>query len=292
MEAERSENRTTLSEVHGVLLEMLKTLAAFCEANGLRYYLYCGTLLGAVRHKGFIPWDDDVDIVMPLKDYRRFIRLARRGYPGGFEVETLANSVGSSVPWVKIYKPGTTMLVRSEAAYETNWGIHLDIYPMSGGPSSPRLASLQKKLIMAAKGLLRLELNAATGNWGREHIPLKKKMQKVPRLIRWAAARCFLRLALRPPEKSRRAGSVDAAEFCLKYDRTWWDRTAKAEFEDTSFVIPAEYDKILTVMYGDYMTPPPRDWQYGHGEAIGDVIYDVRRDYREYREELLGRRSQ
>ena len=78
MEADRNDNRTDLSAVHGVLLEMLKTLAAFCEANGVRYFLYCGTLLGAIRHKGFIPWDDDVDIVMPFKDYKRFLKPSRR----------------------------------------------------------------------------------------------------------------------------------------------------------------------------------------------------------------------
>ena len=70
--------RTDLSDIHAVQLEMMKTLAAVFEKNGLRYALYCGTLLGAIRHRGFIPWDDDVDLVMPLEDYRRFLRLAVR----------------------------------------------------------------------------------------------------------------------------------------------------------------------------------------------------------------------
>ena len=291
MEADRNDNRTDLSAVHGVLLEMLKTLAAFCEANGVRYFLYCGTLLGAIRHKGFIPWDDDVDIVMPFKDYKRFLKLASRDYPGGYEIETLQNNVNDSVPWIKIYKAGTTMLIRSQAAHEANWSISLDIYPMIGGPSSPRLSALQQKMIMAAKGLLWIDWHGATGNYGKRYVSLKKKILKIPRPVRWAAARFLLWLTMRPVEKSRRVGSIDAADFSLKYDKTWWDRAVKAEIEDTEFVISAEYDKVLTVMYGDYMTPPAEAKRYAHGEGAGDVIYDIHRDYREYRDELLKNKS-
>ena len=83
--------RTDLSDIHAVQLEMMKTLAAVFEKNGLRYALYCGTLLGAIRHRGFIPWDDDVDLVMPLEDYRRFLRLAAKELPRGYVVLTPEN---------------------------------------------------------------------------------------------------------------------------------------------------------------------------------------------------------
>ena len=62
----------------------------------------------------------------------------------------------------------------------------------------------------------------------------------------------------------------------------------KAPFEDAEFVVPAEYDRILTRMYGDYMTPPPKAWRYEHDYGAGDMIYDTHKDYREYRKELLG----
>ena len=157
--------------------------------------------------------------------------------------------------------------------------------------SQVQIKRLQQKMIMAAKGLLWINWNGATGNYGKRYVSLKKKVLKIPRPVRWAAARFLLWLTMRPVEKSRRVGSIDSADFSLKYDKTWWDRAVKAEFEDTEFVIPAEYDKVLTVMYGDYMTPPAEAKRYAHGEGAGDVIYDIHRDYREYRDELLKNKS-
>ena len=124
--------RTDLSDIHAVQLEMMKTLAAVFEKNGLRYALYCGTLLGAIRHRGFIPWDDDVDLVMPLEDYRRFLRLAAEELPRGYVVLTPENSDTHIIPWAKVFLDGTTMMSKSQVAYDTHWGVFIDIYPMIG----------------------------------------------------------------------------------------------------------------------------------------------------------------
>ena len=146
--------RTDLSDIHAVQLEMMKTLAAVFEKNGLRYALYCGTLLGAIRHRGFIPWDDDVDLVMPLEDYRRFLRLAAKELPRGYVVLTPENSDTHIIPWAKVFLDGTTMMSKSQAAYDTHWGVYIDIYPMIGECPVRVLRKMQTIAIRFVKLLL------------------------------------------------------------------------------------------------------------------------------------------
>ena len=291
---------TDLAGIQKVLLEMIKTLADVCEKNGLRYCLYCGTLLGAIRHRGFIPWDNDADIVMPLTDYRRLLRIAERELPEGYVLQYPGHGAGHINPWAKLYKTGTTMLLRSQAAFDKNWGIYIDIYPMIGGPSAPWLRKAQQFLLKAAKGLMAIDLFQKTGNYdlasewlqatgnSEKYLLAVRLLQVIPGPVRRAAARLLLRLTMLPTEKSSRIGSIDSADFCLKFERAWWKQTTTAVFEDGEFAVPAEYDRILTTIYGDYMTPPPKDQQVSHGSGKGDVIYDVHRDYSEYRKELLG----
>ena len=276
--------RTDLSDIHAVQLEMMKTLAAVFEKNGLRYALYCGTLLGAIRHRGFIPWDDDVDLVMPLEDYRRFLRLAAKELPRGYVVLTPENSDTHIIPWAKVFLDGTTMMSKSQAAYDTHWGVYIDIYPMIGECPVRVLRKMQTIAIRFVKLLLSLDYFLCLSR-----ISWKGRLFRVlPLSLRRRIANCLLHLCMRPMEKSRRIGSVDAALFCGKYDRSWWEHMIKVPFEDAEFVVPAEYDRILTRMYGDYMTPPPKAWRYGHDYGAGDMIYDTHKDYREYRKELLG----
>ena len=288
METNNDGKKTDLSAVHKAQLEMLKAVAAVLEEHKLRYCLYCGTLLGAIRHKGFIPWDDDIDLVMPLKDYRKFLRIASRVLPEGCRLQAPGKDAKHFCAWAKVYRDGTTMMKRSQAAYDANWSLYIDIYPMIGEYPLPRLRPLQGKLIQAAKSLLLMDFYRITGNYGTRHISAKKRLQAVPRPIRQAAARFLLSLAMWPTEKSERIGSIVAAPFCCKFERAWWSRMSRAAFEDAEFTVPAEYDKILTRIYGDYMTPPPEEKRYGHDSGTGDIIYDANRDYGAYREELLG----
>ena len=292
MERKTSYQSVDLSEIHAVLLEMLKALADFFEQNGLRYSLYCGTLLGAIRHKGFIPWDDDADLVMPLKDYRRFLRLAAKGLPEGLAIQAPQISPNAFHPWARIFKNGTTMLPRSWMAYDTHGGIFVDIYPMIGAFSPPLLRKLQAKSIQLAAGLLRVHLHRAAGDFGTDHVFLKKCLQFVPRFLLRSVSRFLLRLSMRPIEKSSHIGSIDGAPFSGKYDRSVWKQTIKVPFADAEFPAPAEYDRILKIIYGDYMTPVPEWMRVGHDHGTKGIIYDAHRDYREYRSEILQKKEE
>ncbi len=270
---------TDLKDVHAVELELLKAVAALCDRHGLRYYLYCGTLLGAVRHKGFIPWDDDVDLAMPLADYRKFQKVAGE-LPAPFVCTHYGNTREYYLPWTKVSAEGTTGLDRHRAVLDIPWGLSLDIYPMIGAAESETGLKIQRGLLRAARRLRAVPYYRACGDRGL----VKRILIHTPFPVLKAVSDLLLRLMMRDPDRSRRVGTIDAAPFEGKYDPADWKEVVRLPFEDSAFTAPAAYDRLLRRMYGDYMQLPPEDQRGAHESKL---ILDPHRDYREYRRELL-----
>ncbi len=124
------------------------------KKHGLRYYLSSGTLLGAVRHKGFIPWDNDIDIEMPIEDYRRFLKLAQKSFPSGLFVQTYNTDKEFNELWCQIRKNNTTSLPIKLMKWKLHWGMHIDIFPLFGEYRNSVLAKLQRKLFVVCRTLL------------------------------------------------------------------------------------------------------------------------------------------
>lgn len=118
-------------EIQRIEFSVLKKIAAFCERAGLRYSLCGGTLLGAVRHKGFIPWDDDVDIFMPRPDYERFCREFRAE---GVSLHTHENDAAYAYPFAKVYDDAT--LLRERCFPRIDAGVYVDVFPVDGFPDA------------------------------------------------------------------------------------------------------------------------------------------------------------
>lgn len=282
----------TIREVQRVELEMLKAVAALCDAHGIRYSLYCGTLLGAIRHGGFIPWDDDVDLMMPLPDYRRFLKVAKC-LPDKYELRSPENDMHAIVPWAKVYANGTTVLPVFAASIDTHWGAYLDIYPMIGAAKTDFGRKAQTKMIELARRLRAAEFyrcQNAVGHSGSGWKKLAKKIiVRLPfGLLAWLS-NLLIGISVRNPEHAERIGTIDAVEFAGKFDGRDWDELVHVPFEDCELAAPKNYDKLLSIMYGDYMTPPPELARTPHYEAEGPVIRDMQRDFREYRSEILRR---
>ncbi len=122
-----------IQQIQKALLEMLKDFDSFCGEHGLRYVLCGGTALGAVRHKGFIPWDEDVDLAMPREDYDRFEQLFCEKYGERYHVQSIYSSETYDLPFIKIRKKGTRFLELFEPEPE-HAGIFIDIYPLENVP--------------------------------------------------------------------------------------------------------------------------------------------------------------
>ncbi len=262
---------------------MLKAVAELCDKYGIHYTIYCGTLLGAVRHGGFIPWDDDVDIAMPLKDYRKFQMISKE-LPNRFKCCFYASEPDSFCLWTKIKANGTTSMQVEDAPLDIHWGLFVDIYPIIGAARTNLGVKIQNEMLLLARRLRTGSLYRAR----KDKNAIRRVVGLIPFPLRKAVSDLLLQIAMKDPEKCERIGTIDAAPFEGKYAREDWQEMTRLRFEDCEFSAPAKYDKILRRIYGDYMKLPPVEMRHGHIKEDRETIIDPYRDYRDYRLEIMG----
>lgn len=279
-----------MNEVQTHILGIYKVFAELCEKHGLRYHAIGGTAIGAARHKGFIPWDDDLDVSMPDVDYLRFLDIARVELPDGFEVRAYQISEFFPYVYARVIDSNTTFvssrIINLPQAYH---GVWMDVMPMSGFPSD---------LGERKKHMRRLWLNVRLGQ------KMFFRMKDNPTLkgkLFWLMS-SPLQLAFPRNHfydeyyKAIKDYPFDECDFTgytwsqlwrglkLLFPREWFDGYVELPFEDTVIRCPKAYDDYLSTQFGDYMTPPPVDKQIpSHG-----LFVDLEHSYKDY---LCGKRT-
>ncbi len=256
---------SNLEHVHAVLFDILKAIDALCEKHGITYFLDSGTLLGAVREKDFIPWDDDADITMRRDDYEKFRAVANE-LPAPLKL-VLPNEYGGYffdfVPRVlNMEEP-----LREETPEDTAQNNHqnrmaVDIFILDEVPDDERAF---KRMIFKQK----VNYGKAMAYRYDKHKHEHSFGERVKIALLGFLGRCStLDRIMRQQEKNslRYHGQIGKyceksntipTEFGLRDLRGSYDRVIKLPLRGTCFNCPAGYDQILTTMYGDYMTPPP-----------------------------------
>lgn len=268
-----------LEESKQLQLGILDAFDEFCREHSLRYMLAYGTLLGAVRHSGFIPWDDDIDLTMPIEDYRKMAAILNGEGNGGViagRFRVAGMGVESPVPYhqtfAKIYDLKTTAEVsslRSDLGFEE--GIFIDIFPVAGLPEGrEQQDEVIRKLRYANSMLYWATRNVTAGDFTPKH-----PRTSLYNFIDWVASH-------RKPFQEwmdeyygifRQLPDVEGADvavelkICLctgldKYRDNPWLPVAMMDFEGCKRPVPAGYDAILTRDYGDYMQLPPEDMRH------------------------------
>ena len=254
----------TFEEQKQVQFEILKFVANFCERNNLRYFLAYGTLIGAVRHKGYIPWDDDIDVVMPRKDYNKLIEIFnQQNDEAPYELISPYDD-RSRYAFIRITDNRTIKVGRFLDYTKGALGVDIDIFPLDGQPDClKKHLSRHKKL----KFLERLMLYTVED---------RKQRKGYKKLVLFLVQAFFSKIALQKKidkilskidfETSQYIGE-DADLYTSaknRYPRKYVDESVQVEFEGVQFRAPKYYHEVLTTLYGDYMKLPPEEQRIGH----------------------------
>lgn len=258
----------SLKDIQRTELDLLLAFDGVCAEQGLRYSLGGGTLLGAVRHKGFIPWDDDIDVMMPRPDYEEFLRFCKIN-PVGFDLEAYDTVEGYNSLFARVSDPNTVILDElSELPYET--GIGIDVFPIDGLGKTEK----QAKKIFHKTDLNRELLNAA--GWkkffrSKTHSIVIEPIRFVMfAMSRFSDPKKLIAKIEKENKKHPFEGSSFAGCVCGSYREKEIMKTETFEnyvdmdFEGHRLKAIRNYDEYLTKHYGDYMKLPPEEKQKTH----------------------------
>lgn len=281
---------TRLRKLQLVEFGLMRRFAEVCEAEGLRYYMLGGTLLGAVRHGGFIPWDDDVDICMPRPDYDMLLKLVEVNpdlfaVPGaGCDVRLVSiyNDAGHRQGMAKIVSSEMSVINRSATCerVEDAW---IDVIPMDGFPSSPLASRVHKARLMFWK------IIDATAEF--DYVVDVKRDRGLVGAVALRCLELFCKVirpygddfnkVLKLTDKVLRRYSYDdcsetinlyaARGFREVFPVSAFGEGKPLKFEDGFFMAPSDIESVLTIIYGsDYMTPPPEEDRNWHNSEVVD----------------------
>lgn len=264
-------NSTKLQRLHQIQVEILNEIVRICEANNLQYFLIEGTLLGAIRHKGFIPWDDDLDIAMPRKDYEQFLEVCTNYLSEDYLLDDYKTNSKYWLPYAKVRKKGTIFEEGATVHIDTPKGIWVDVFPLDNVKHQWSLAQMIQALLVR---VLRFNISVKQG----VNIP-RTSLKKLARAILsplgietsfkllnrvmsfWADEECeyFVNLGSQYGYKKQ---TIHKSRYLP---------AVKAEFEGASYCVPDDYDYVLNRIYGDYMVMPPQEARVTHNPVRLDL---------------------
>ena len=259
-----------MNEIQKIELGMLLDVDRVCRQLGVNYFIVGGTLLGAVRHKGFIPWDDDIDIGMLRADYEIFVQKAQELLPAGSFLQTRLTDTELPCCYAKVRRDDTTFIETSTKDLNIHHGIYVDIFPFDYYPQNRVLAGINKIRLT----LITHKVNEAFYTEEAPEYSLRGRIAHILSDLLYRDVKSAL------AAKDRICRAVSQSILTTNYNGAWGDREivrtewithyTELEFEGHMVKAPAAYDAYLRNVYGAYMELPPVEKRVPHhyAEAI------------------------
>lgn len=261
-----------IKKVQNISLKLLQEFIEVCNKMNLRYFVVGGTLLGAVRHKGFIPWDDDIDIGMPRKDYEIFVESAQKYLSPNVFLQSRLSEKKSPFLFSKLRDSNTTFIENGIKHCEINHGVYVDIFPIDG-LNKDKLFKYKKAIFKRKISLLYKSKSKKIGI-----------IKKVFKLIPFSFNFCFKNI-----NQLYSKYDFDTSNIVVNYCGAWGDREIMKkewieplidlDFEGIKVKAPNNYQEYLTHMYGNYMELPPIEKRVSHH---GICTIDLEKSYKYY----------
>lgn len=272
-----------MNELQKIEFDMLKEVVRVCSELKLTYYLVCGSALGAIKYCGFIPWDDDMDIALPRRDYEIFIKEAQALLPENLFLQNYHTEPSFPQIFSKLRNSETTYIEKSVSKLPVNHGVYIDIFPLDEYPSD---RAEQKKLERKkTKQYLKLSVAYCSKKTGRAALfGFFGKLFHYDRKIRVNVEKLEDALTRYKGPRSDILCNHGNWQGNLEYaPREQYGNGKIATFEGLSVRVPEKYDEYLTQKYGDWRAELPHEQQVGHHYA---EVIDLTRPYTDYIEKL------
>lgn len=268
-----------MNDLQKKIFELLQIFVGICEKWNIKYYLVCGSALGAVKYQGFIPWDDDVDVGLLRQDYQRFLEVAPQELPDWCFLQNYKTERLFPHTFTKLRNSNTTLMESGASKLSINHGIFIDIFPIDGHPKSKagqKLFELKQKM----NTWIRFSVYENSDN------PRIRKRNKILRLLGFhhRTAKAIERLN----KLYSKYSTEDSELWCnygnwqgkLEYAPRWhYGEGTWAVFEGLRVRIPEKYDAYLTQKYGDWRAELPEQLQRSHHKV---TVCDVEKPYAFY----------
>ena len=264
---------TDLKEEQRISFEILTYFKEFCQKNDIQFFLAYGTLLGAARHKGFIPWDDDVDIMMLRSEFRKLLKCMEKDTHPYYKLLSMHNNKEYFAPLAKLHDDRTLLIQEYGQDEKVPYGIYVDVYIIDNMPDDYKEAAKQYKKaekIRANWGLSVKKISAKSSNIIRHfaRVPISIVMKMI-------GYKHFLRqydqhASQYDQDNTHHKGIIIYGEGLKKeyFDETMFLAPSKILFEGVEFSAPSDVHGYLTQMYGDYMKLPPVEQRKVHPNKV------------------------
>lgn len=263
-----SEDRFGMRPLWDALLGIYGEFAAICDKHNLRYYLLEGNAIGAVRHKGFVPWDDDIDVAMPRPDYERFISECLDDLPPNLKFLDWNNAPEFTLSFGKIQETRREIVegIENRVGFQLSNGLYIDILVLDGCPKGGLALFVYKYKLFILEAMFRSKMRTfASESCRGKRIWLLGRVLSIA--LFWVSADCvkawiethMRSIPFEDAEMTWRAGGAVRVQWV--FPRRIWNGVVMHEFDTINAPLPKGYDEYLRIQYGDYMKLPPPEKQ-------------------------------